>query len=191
MDYSTWAILLLLIGVALLLADVFVPSGGLISLAAAVALLIAVWCAWQAWWVGSPAYFLTFLAGMALILPIVVCLAFYVWPHTPFGKSLIIAAPTQAEIASFTKQEERLSGLVGRLASTATMLNPAGMILVDGERLHCQSEGMIIDAGARVRVLAVHGNRLVVRRLTEREVADAQAAEHETPASGPLDFDMT
>jgi membrane-bound ClpP family serine protease len=80
MDYSTWAFLLLAVGVTLLIAEVFIPSGGIISILSTLSLLGAIICAWQAWWGTSQGYFWGFLAGMALLLPVVIAGAFYVWP---------------------------------------------------------------------------------------------------------------
>ena len=50
MDYSHIALLLLIVGGVLLVAEVFIPSGGLILAAAGVCLAVSVWCAWNAWW---------------------------------------------------------------------------------------------------------------------------------------------
>src|SRR6266436_1419649 len=84
-DYSTWAFLLLTVGVTLLIAEVFIPSGGIISVLSTLSLIGAIVCAWQAWWGTSQGSFWGFLAGMAVILPLAIATAFYVWPSTPIG----------------------------------------------------------------------------------------------------------
>ena len=44
MEYSTWAFLLLAVGVTLLIAEVFIPSGGVISVLATLSFAGAVVC---------------------------------------------------------------------------------------------------------------------------------------------------
>ena len=107
MNYSTWAFLLLAIGITLLIAEVFIPSGGIISVLATVTVVGALVCAWQAWWYLNPGAFWGFVAGMALLLPATVVTAFYVWPSTPLGKRAILEGPAPHEVASFVEQEEK------------------------------------------------------------------------------------
>jgi membrane-bound serine protease (ClpP class) len=44
-------------------------------------------------------------------------------------------------------------------------LRPAGVALVNGRRVDVVTEGGLIAAGARVKVVAIEGNRVVVRRV--------------------------
>src|SRR5712672_3138574 len=165
MDYSTWAFLLLAIGVTLLVAEVFIPSGGVISVLSTLSLVGALVCAWQAWWGTSQGSFWGFVSGMALLLPVVIVVAFYVWPNTPIGRRAILEAPAPHEVASFVEQEEMYRQMVGRTGRTVTTLNPGGIVRIDGHRVHCQSEGNILDAGTFVRVISARANRVVVRRV--------------------------
>jgi len=193
MDYSTWAFLLLAIGVTLLIAEVFIPSGGIISVLSTLSLVGAIVCAWQAWWGTSQGTFWGFLGGMALLLPIIIAGAFYVWPSTPIGRRAILEAPAPHEVASFVEQEERLRQMVGKLGETVTMLNPAGIARIDGQRVHCQSEGMILESGTRVRVIAARGNSVTVRRV-DPNASDPQAdsgAAQSRSSDEPLDFDLS
>ena len=194
MDSSTFAFLLLSVGVALLAAEVFIPSGGMISIAAAISLIAAVICAVNAWWGTQPTYFWSFIAGMAVLLPVVVGVAFYVWPNTPIGKRAILEAPRAEEVASFVELEERYSKLVGKTAQTATTLNPAGIIVIDGQRIHCQSEGIIIEPRTTVRIVAVQGNRVVVRVSSPDATNSEPENGNQTAQSAqeqPLDFDLS
>lgn len=192
MDYSIWAILLLAVGVTLLIAEVFIPSGGIISILAALSLAGAVVCAYKAWWTTSPGYFWSFVSIMVLLLPIVLGGAFYIWPSTPLGKRAILEGPAPDEIAAFVEQEEKYSQMVGKLGETVTALNPAGIVRIEGQRVHCQSEGLIIDAGVTVRVVAARANGVIVRQAA----GDSHAPAAEPPRSAadrdrPLDFDMS
>ncbi len=193
MNYSTWAILLLAIGIMLLVAEVFIPSGGIISVLATLALVGSLVCAWQAWWDSSPWNFWGFMFGMALLLPATVITAFYVWPNTPLGKRAILEGPAPHEVASFVEQEEKHRQMVGKTGDTVTALNPAGIVRIDGQRVHCQSEGMILDPGERVRVISARGNSVIVRRIDPDapETNAAASAAPSPPTDQPLDFDLT
>ena len=193
MNYSTWAFLLLAIGITLLIAEVFIPSGGIISVLATLAVVGALVCAWQAWWDSSPWNFWAFVGGMALLLPATVVIAFYVWPSTPLGKRAILEGPAPHEVASFVEQEEKYRQMVGKIGETVTALNPAGIVRIDGQRVHCQSEGMILDPRERVRVISARGNSVIVRRIDPDtpETSSTASADARPQADQPLDFDLT
>ena len=193
MDASVYAVLLLLTGILLLVAEVFIPSGGIIMVLALTSLAGAGCCAWSAWHVTNPLYFWIFLASMAVLVPIVIGVAFYVWPHTPIGRRAILEAPAPADVASFVELEERLARLVGEQGEAVTMLNPAGIVRIHGERLHCQSEGTIIELGTIVRVTSVQGNRVTVRpaRLESMPATDAAPPQRSQAKPPPLDFEVS
>lgn len=197
MDSSTWAFLLLAIGVLLFVAEVFIPSGGAITILAASCLLASVWCAWTAWWHSNPTMFWTFLGIMLIVTPAAVGGAFTVWQHTPLGRRAILQPPTPDEVAAFTEIGQRLAELVGKVGDTVSPLNPAGIVKIDGERVQCQSEGMIIDRGCKVRVIAVQGSHVLVRRVAEDrsgsppdETADTGDSRRVADAGQRLDFDF-
>ncbi|HNT87413.1 MAG TPA: NfeD family protein, partial [Candidatus Hydrogenedentes bacterium] len=54
--------------------------------------------------------------------------------------------------------------LVGQAGTVLTALRPAGTIVLDGRRLDAVAQGTFIEKYAPVRVVAVHGNRIVVER---------------------------
>ena len=49
MDYSHFAIILLVIGLVLLVGEIFIPSGGMILITSGVCLVASIWFAWKAW----------------------------------------------------------------------------------------------------------------------------------------------
>lgn len=200
MDAWFLAILLLLLSMVLLFCEVLIPSGGLLFFGSMVALGCAVWSAWSAWWYPSPVLFWTFVMGALVLMPSSVMAAIQVWPHTPMGKKL--EPPTTEEVTPYVAEQQRLAQLVGMEGQTVTPLNPAGLVLVQGERIHCFSEGMIVERGTTVRVLAVQGNRILVRQVlphvTTVQKPDSSHVSN-TPSNlatrdllddGTLDFDL-
>jgi membrane-bound ClpP family serine protease len=194
MDYSTLAVLLLVLGLALLVAEFFIPSGGMIFVMATVCLAGSVWAASKAWWTSSPTFFWLHVGAMVLLIPCVVGGAVFALQRTRLGNRILLEAPSSEEVTPYAEEQRRLSQTVGRPGTTLTMLNPGGMVLVEGERFHCESPGLLIEAGSDVDVIAVKGNRLLVRPAVRRPPPA------ETPLEGrladeageepPLDFDF-
>lgn len=185
MDSAFWAVLLLLVALVLCVAEVFIPSAGLIVIAAAGALLCSIVLAWQAWGGSQPVYFWAFLGAIVVLLPVIVATAFAVWPHTPIGRRAILHEPKPEEIAAFVEQDLRNSRLPGQIGKTLTTMKPTGIVEIDGKRVQCQSEGMIIEAGCIVKVISARGNRVLVRRCSLSETTPSGNA----PAF-PLDFEI-
>ena len=78
-------------------------------------------------------------------------------------------------------ETERLSRLVGASGTAITKMVPGGIVQIDGERLHAETEGMLLGVGTPVKVLALKGNRLLVREVCEptRSIIEATSNEPE------------
>lgn len=162
MDPSTLAILLLMVGFFLIIAEIFLPSGGLILVMCVVAFTASFWFAYRSWYETSPTSFGIYLAALILLIPTVIIGTFNIFPRTPMGKRLI-GAPTTEEVTPYVQEQAHLQSLIGRVGTTITPLIPGGMVNVDGERLHAFSEGVLIDPGVDVEIMDVRGTRVVVR----------------------------
>lgn len=173
MDYSHVSILLLLLSLALLVAEVFVPSGGFIAVLMLIALTGSVFCAFRAWWHESPGLWWSYVATVVVLLPAVLIGAFTVFPRTPYGRRILLDAPEPSEIAGFAREQEELQRLVGKRGRTVTPHFPGGMIAIEGRRHHAETRGMMLDAGQDVEVVAVKGNRLVIRLADAPPAADS------------------
>ncbi len=176
MDSSTISLLLLAVALALLCAEFFIPSGGMILVLAIVCCLGSVWFAWQAWGTSNSVVWWSYVASVAILIPTVVVGALYFLPRTSFGHQVLLSGPSLDEVTPYADDEARLAQLVGKVGKTLTLLTPGGLVQIDGERIHCESEGMLIDPGQEVDVLAVKGNRLVVR-LASKQAESAGPAE--------------
>jgi membrane-bound ClpP family serine protease len=192
MDNSTFAILLLVVSLVLLVAEVFIPSGGMILITAIVCLVASVWFAWRAW-ADYPAAWWTYIASVIILIPSAVGSLLYWFPKTSMGKRILLEAPTLEEVTAYDDEAARLRKLVGEKGETLTLLNPGGIVMVAGERHHCESEGLMIEPRESVEVVRVSGNRLVVRPATRRDDPDAgPSAPHAGDRSDDrsLDFEV-
>src|SRR5262249_28460414 len=84
---------------------------------------------------------------------------------------LYLPAPEPAPPGSAAVAAQAPAALVGRVAAAATVLRPAGVVEIDGERLDVVTSGEFVEAGRAVRGVAVEGNRLVGAPV---RVADGQ-----------------
>jgi membrane-bound serine protease (ClpP class) len=83
------------------------------------------------------------------------------FPKTAAGKKMILAE-TQTGVRA---QSPHASDWVGREGVAQTVLRPAGVALIDGKRLDVVAEAGMIESGSPVKIVAVHENRLVVKKL--------------------------
>lgn len=195
MDYSLIAILALAVALALFIAEIFIPSAGLIAVLALLSLAVSVWAAWMAWWDTSPSVWWFYIASILILIPTTLGLAVKFFPNTTWGKKIIHEVPTLEEVTAFKEETQHLRSLIGKIGKTQTLLNPSGFVLVENERLNCESQGMIIDPQVDVEVVAVEGARLVVKiaqKSSENEsTSDSTGSQSgETVAGDSLDFQV-
>lgn len=185
MDHAYLAILMLFIGLALLIVEIFVPSGGMISILSFVCISVSIWAAHKEWWSESQSTFWMFLGSTLVLAPTAVGGALFMLPRTKWGKRFMLETPPLEGVSPYAEEEERLRQLIGKRAKTISLLNPGGMVTVDGERLHCESPGMLIEPGEEVEVTGLKGNRLVVQRCPEPESEpDVQSRGPQQQAAG-------
>lgn len=101
--------------------------------------------------------------ALALVLAIVAALVLLrVLPRLPFGRQLVLETDMDASDGyASTPRQDRL--LLGHRGYALSPLRPAGLAMIDHHRVDVVSEGSYIEAGARVEVTRVDGNRIVVR----------------------------
>ncbi|CAN5769162.1 hypothetical protein BH23PLA1_BH23PLA1_07550 [soil metagenome] len=168
-----WPIVCLIIGLFLLMAEVFVPSGGLLGLLAAGFLLVSLWLAFSF----STTMGLNFLLALGLLLPLAVVLAVQIWPRTPMGRWIILKPPTPEDLepAPGPSHGGRLEHLIGQYGRSLTPLRPSGVIDFDGRRLDGLSEGGMIPPGALVKAVQVRSGQIVVRLAPEQTLNELLA----------------
>ncbi len=170
MDPLAWSVLLLLLGLTLVVLEVFVPSGGILGLLSIGALISSITLAFyhRGLEVG-----LIFLTVSAVLVPSALALAFRYWPNTPMGRRLLLDVPKEEEVLPDSPERRSLRQLVGKVGVAKTVMLPSGAIVVGGRTIDAISEGMPIEAGQRVQVIEVHGHRVVVRPTAEAEAPAA------------------
>jgi membrane-bound serine protease (ClpP class) len=156
----TIAYLLIVVGLALLVAEVFLFSHGVLAALSLAALIVAVTLAFS-----EGAYSgLTALLTLFVSLSVIGILFFNFWPKTPMGKHLFLHAPEDDALASHPAQQE-LERLRGRFGRTISALRPAGITDFDGRRVDTLSEGSLIQPGQWVQCVEVKAGKVIVRQV--------------------------
>ncbi len=155
-----WGVGLFAAALAIAVLELFIPSAGILALlsgALAIAGVVAFWSVSQLWGILS-------LLALILLVPLLVAFLLRIYPDTPIGRRMILSSDRDAppDAPPAPAPHAKLIGLTGEAISE---LRPVGMIRVDGQRLEALSEQGVIDIGARVRITAVEGTRIRVRRL--------------------------
>ncbi len=161
MDPIVWAIVLIVIGCALVVLEVFIPSGGLISFLATLALLGGLVMAFRQ----NAAAGMGLLVLTVIAVPTAVGLAFKYWPRTPMGKAFLGELAQEGDLVPEDPRRE----LVGRVGIAKSKMLPSGAIQIDGKTIDAISQGMAIEPGQTVLVVEVKGNRVMVRPADEEE----------------------
>ncbi|MCX5770363.1 MAG: hypothetical protein NTZ09_08840 [Candidatus Hydrogenedentes bacterium] len=91
----------------------------------------------------------------------------YLLPRSRLSRRLILSDSQQADAGWVSADTE--SHLVGSEGVVHTALRPAGSIVVHGKRYDAVANGSFIDKGRRIRVIEVHGSRVVVEAADEGE----------------------
>jgi membrane-bound ClpP family serine protease len=184
MDASTWAVVLLLLGLIFLVLEFFVPSGGALAVMCALSFLAAIVVGFIAGkWTG-----VSILLTICLVVPAAAAAAVKWWPDTPFGKLILVQRPRSAdEVLPETLAYRGLKDLVGRRGQAKGLMLPSGLVVIDGKTYDAVSEGMAIEAGHSVLVVSVSTQRLIVRpdNTVVAELAEppSPVAETSSPAA--------
>jgi membrane-bound serine protease (ClpP class) len=162
----TWVGLLFGLGVILALAELLIPSHGLLTVLSVGAFLSAVVVAFR---MGQTEGVVALIATL-LLAPLLIYVLLRAWPHTPLAKRLILAGPSVIGKAGDLAHLDP-KALVGRIGVAKTMLRPSGKMVLDGRPIDCLTQGDLVPAGRKVRILAVEGAKVVVEPVAEPDEA--------------------
>jgi membrane-bound serine protease (ClpP class) len=142
---------LMFLGVALLIAEAFLPSFGILGIGGIISLAL-----------GSLLLFDTpasdFAVDRSIVFTAVATLGIFVFAISYLVVRSQTAAPTLG-----------MEGLIGKIGEARSKLSPNGKVFVHGEYWNAQGDGEI-DPGERVKVVGYDGMRLKVIRLSDGDM---------------------
>ncbi len=167
-----WAFVFIAIALVLFFIEIIVPSGGLLALMGALAVI------------GSlVAFFMhdvntgLIASGMYIVFgPVLAWIAFRIWAASPLAKRMILGGVVEEDSdeamqASRAQQEARLAELqsfIGKRGKTITVLRPVGVVRIEGERVDALAESGSIEADTHIEVITVYDNQVKVREVEEQ-----------------------
>lgn len=166
---SETGFLFLLYAAALIafVAEVFVPSHGLLTVLGLGLLIAAI--------VKTFEYHGTTAGGSAIVLsviglPVFAVVAVRAWPNTRIGRIIAPQNPVYRRHDHHPESAE-IESFVGCYGKTLTPLRPVGTCEFDDRRIQCVCESGMIDAGVKVRAIELRGRELVVSVADDHAVA--------------------
>jgi len=147
----SWIILLFAAGVIVLIAELVLPSHGLLGVIGVVSISAAiVMCFRVNLWLGAGV-----MLTCVIATPFVGAWVVKIWPKTPVGRRIVLG---------FTESRpEPLAVQIGQSGVAISELRPMGVVEFDGRRVEAISELGVIAAGQSVKVVSVDNRRPVVR----------------------------
>jgi len=159
MDGFFWPVILILIGVVLLGLELFVPSGGALGVFAGIAFLAAVVIGfYQNTYAGASS-----IVAISVIVPVFLAVFVHFWPHTPIGKQMLLQRDADEAVVGIDEEEEHLRTLIGKRGRAKTKMLPSGAVQIDGQIYDADAQGLALEPGQPVEVIAMRFKRLVVR----------------------------
>ncbi|WP_199689937.1 MULTISPECIES: nodulation protein NfeD [Clostridia] len=157
------AVILLILGIGLIIAEFFVP-GGILGLLGAGAIIGSLFMS------GYDIGHMSMSIGIAFLLSFIVSIILFRRMGMDKGifRHIILKDQTTTELG-YVSSVNRLE-LIGLEGITVTPLRPAGTAVFDQERLDVISEGRFIDENEKVKIVKVEGVRIVVRQIPSEDV---------------------
>ena len=146
---------LLVAGLILIVAEIFLPGLVVGSMGAICLLASIILCYSQKGGLIGTIY----LAGVIVASIAVVGLGLKYFPRTSYGKKMVLNAQSQDG-----DEMAWLQTLKGKKGTSHTMLRPAGTAMIDGKRVDVVTEGTMVPKGSAIEVIMVEGNRVIVRK---------------------------
>ncbi len=149
-------VILQLVGLAVILAEVVLPSGGILSIIAAACLGYSLYMVFT----GVSAFSgMVFVMADIVILPVILIAGLKLLARSPFALKSELSSKS-----GYSSYDEKTSEYIGKTGSAATNLRPAGTALIDGKRVDVVTRGDYIEKGSEIKVTGVEGGRIIVRK---------------------------
>ena len=155
---SIFILLIFIGGIALIGLEMFIP-GGIVGTVGVITLVYAII------YVNKSTYYIAFILVISLILAVIL----YYVNRNIFHKKLMFLDRLVLNDSISTKDgyvasESRLE-LLGQKLIAYTDLRPAGVAVLENEKLDVVTDGDFIEKGNKIEVIRVEGMRIVVKKI--------------------------
>ncbi len=141
-------------GIVVIIAEIVIPSGGLLALMA-IGLI------------GYSLYFVFTAMPGATAMFFVIADLFLIPAAIYIGLKLLVKSPATlntnlSKESGFVSQSPDLAGYLGMDGEALTALRPSGTALINGKRLDVVTRGEYLEKSSKINVLSVTGNQIIV-----------------------------
>ena len=150
-------VLLQAIGIVVIIAEIFIPSLGILTVIALAVLSYSLYIVFTSISTTAGVVF----TGLDIILvPLIVFLGIKILAKSPLALKRELSRQN-----GVVSQKEKLEAYINMKGKAVTDLRPAGMAQINSQRVDVVTDGEYIDAGTAIAVTGVSGNRIVVEEL--------------------------
>ena len=155
---SIFILLIFIGGIALIGLEMFIP-GGIVGTVGVITLVYAII------YVNKSTYYIAFILVISLILAVIL----YYVNRNVFHKKLmfldrLVLNDSISTEDGYVASESRVE-LVGKKLKAYTDLRPAGVAILDNEKLDVVTDGDFIEKGNEIVIVRVEGMRIVVKKI--------------------------
>lgn len=152
-------IILQLVGVVVIIAEIILPSGGILSI---VALSVFGYSLYIAFSEISKTVGFAFVAADLVLIPVLVIVGLKLLARSP-----VTLRKTLSREEGVSSQSSELESYVGSQGNAVTDLRPAGIAVIYGKRVDVVTRGEYLEKDSAIIVTAVTGNQIIVRKKDE------------------------
>ena len=149
-------IILQLVGVVVIISEIIIPSGGILSILAAGVFGYSLFIAFNDI---STHTGIAFVIADVILIPILVVVGLKLLARSP-----VTLRQTLSREDGVSSQPSELDGYIHMEGTAVTDLRPAGTAFINDKRVDVVTRGEYLEKGVRILVTAVTGNQIIVRR---------------------------
>ncbi len=167
---AQWAALAFVLGVGLILVEVFVlPGFGVAGISGIVLMFGGIFYVFKSAYRFETA--ILAFSSVIVLTAIGVIAAFYLFPKTRAWKHFALATEMSSDIGFHSAGDEDFQSYIGQTGTAITPLRPAGTIRLAGKRVDVLTAGDFIPSETAVKVIEVEGSKVFVEALDEESNA--------------------
>ena len=158
-DRLLLTIILQVVGVVVVMAEIILPSGGILSI---VALGVFGYSLFIVFSEISKTMGFAFVAADLVLIPVLVIVGLKL-----LAKSPVTLRKTLSREEGISSQPSDLDSYKDMHGTAVTDLRPAGIAVIDGKRVDVVTRGEYLEKDAEIIVTTVTGNQIIVREKDE------------------------
>ncbi len=152
-------IILQLVGVVVIIAEIILPSGGILSI---VALSVFGYSLFIVFNEISMTIGFSFVAADLILIPVLVIVGLKLLARSP-----VTLRKTLSRKGGVSSQSSELGSYVGTQGNAVTDLRPAGIAVINSKKVDVVTRGEYLEKDSAIIVTAVTGNQIIVRKKDE------------------------